>query len=85
MDAVIIRRRRNRSMIPAAIPRIAETSDHQKPGTLPTQKVVIQPAIPLMRKSQPTRILTQPVAGSTGLRQEVDIRYIVTSLKGSAG
>jgi hypothetical protein len=42
-------------------------------------------AIPLMRKSQPTRILTQPVAGSTGMRQEVDIRYIVTSLKGSAG
>jgi hypothetical protein len=26
----------------------------------------------------------QPVAGETGLRQEVDIRYVVTSLKGSA-
>ena len=26
----------------------------------------------------------QPVAGSTGMRQEVDIRYVVTSLKGSA-
>jgi hypothetical protein len=26
----------------------------------------------------------QPVAGSTGLRQEVDIRYVVTSLNGSA-
>jgi hypothetical protein len=26
----------------------------------------------------------QPVAGSTGMRQEVDIRYIVTSLNGSA-
>jgi hypothetical protein len=53
---------RNRSMIPAAIPRIAETSDHQKPGTLPIPKVVIQPAIPLMRKSQPTRISTASVA-----------------------
>src|SRR5256885_16017168 len=26
----------------------------------------------------------QPVAGETGMRQEVDIRYVVTSLKGSA-
>src|ERR1700745_3456863 len=26
----------------------------------------------------------QPVAGSTGMRQEVDIRYVVTSLKGAA-
>ena len=26
----------------------------------------------------------QPVVGSTGMRQEVDIRYVVTSLKGSA-
>jgi Transposase DDE domain group 1 len=26
----------------------------------------------------------QPVAGETGMRQEVDIRYIVTSLEGSA-
>ena len=26
----------------------------------------------------------QPVAGSTGMRQELDIRYVVTSLKGSA-
>ena len=26
----------------------------------------------------------QPVAGSTGMRQEVDIRYVVTSLEGSA-
>ena len=26
----------------------------------------------------------QPVAASTGMRQEVDIRYVVTSLKGSA-
>ena len=26
----------------------------------------------------------QPVAGSTGMRQEVDIRYVVTSLKDSA-
>jgi hypothetical protein len=25
-----------------------------------------------------------PVAGSTGMREEVDIRYVVTSLKGSA-
>jgi hypothetical protein len=25
----------------------------------------------------------QPVAGETGMRQEVDIRYVVTSLKGS--
>src|SRR6478735_4243772 len=26
----------------------------------------------------------QPVAGETGMRQEIDIRYVVTSLKGSA-
>ena len=26
----------------------------------------------------------QPVAGSTGMRQEVDVRYVVTSLEGSA-
>ena len=26
----------------------------------------------------------QPIAGETGMRQEVDIRYVVTSLKGSA-
>jgi hypothetical protein len=26
----------------------------------------------------------QPVAGETGMRQEVDIRYVVTSLEGSA-
>jgi hypothetical protein len=26
----------------------------------------------------------QPVAGETGMRQEVDVRYVVTSLKGSA-
>jgi hypothetical protein len=26
----------------------------------------------------------QPIAGETGMRQEVDIRYVVTSLEGSA-
>ena len=40
--------------------------------------------------SRPRRVVArlecslQPVAGETGLRQEVDIRYIVTSLTGSA-
>ena len=42
----------NSSKMPAAIPRIAETSDHQKPGAWRIQKVVVKPAIPLMRKSQ---------------------------------
>jgi hypothetical protein len=39
---------------------------------------------------QPRRVVArlecslQPVAGETGMRQEVDIRYVVTSLEGSA-
>src|SRR3984893_15665839 len=53
----------NSSTIPTAIPRIAETSDHPKPGAWRIRKVVIKPTIPLMRKSQPYRISTASVEG----------------------
>ena len=43
----------NSNTKPTAIPRIAETSDHPKPGAWRIRKVVIKPTIPLMRKSQP--------------------------------
>ena len=48
--------------MPTATPRIAETSNHQKPGAWRIHKVVIKPAIPLMRNSQPIRISTASVA-----------------------
>jgi hypothetical protein len=46
----------NSSTIPTAIPRIAETSDHPKPGAWRIRKVVIKPTIPLPRRSSVARM-----------------------------
>ena len=48
--------------MPAAIPSTAENSDHQNPGAWRAMKVMTRPTIPLMRNSQPTRIVTASVA-----------------------
>ena len=50
---------------PAAMPRTAETNDHQKPGACRAQNVVIKPTTPLIRNNQPMNIATAIVA-STG-------------------
>ena len=50
------------STMPTAMPRIAEGSDHAKPGAWRMRKVLIKPTIPLIRKIQPYRISTPSVA-----------------------
>jgi hypothetical protein len=44
----------------------------------------IRPARPPRKVVARLECSLQPVAGETGMRQEVDIRYVVTSLEGSA-
>ena len=47
---------------PATMAMMAETSDHQNPGAPLAQNVVTSPTTPLMRNSQPTRMVTASVA-----------------------
>ena len=48
--------------MPAAMPMIAEISDHQNPGVYLAQKVVIRPTMPLTRKIQPMMMVNATVA-----------------------
>src|SRR5262245_11499409 len=48
--------------IPAAIASTADRSDHQNPGAWRAQNVVTRPTTPLMRNSQPKKIVTAMVA-----------------------
>src|ERR1700733_14027723 len=50
------------STMPAAIPMIAEISDHQNPGVYLAQNVVIRPTMPLTRKIQPIMMVKATVA-----------------------
>jgi hypothetical protein len=47
---------------PTTTASTAESNDHQKPGARFNQNVVIRPTRPLMRKSQPKKIVTVSVA-----------------------
>ncbi len=50
------------SAMPARMPITAESSDHQNPGSWRARNVVTRPTMPLMRKSQPRKIVTDSVA-----------------------
>jgi hypothetical protein len=52
----------NSSTTPAAMAMIAEMSDHQNPGALRAQNVVISPRTPATRNSQPIRMVKASVA-----------------------
>ncbi len=48
--------------MPARTASVPEASDHQKPGAPRIQNVVTRPMTPLIRNSQPNRIVTAKVA-----------------------
>src|SRR5262249_2414169 len=48
--------------IPAAMASTADRSDHQNPGAWRAQNVVTKPTMPLMRNSQPRKMVTAMVA-----------------------
>jgi Transposase DDE domain group 1 len=73
---------------------VAEAADNLRFYHATSSEAKLRTFVSFMYKAgswqQPRKVVArlecslQPVAGETGMRQEVDIRYVVTSLKGSA-
>src|SRR6185312_9972455 len=69
---------------PTTIPSTAEISDHQKPGALRIQNVVISPMMPLMRNSQPNKMVTARVAiGGTSTANAPRMSSTIPSIRNS--
>ena len=68
--------------IPAAMASTADSSDHQNPGAWRAQNVVTKPTIPLMRNSQPKKIVTAIVAiGGTTIASRPSTTRTIPSIR----